>query len=164
MTDKTMPTNIWALKSNMDSNYTGTFCDTDDGGELYTRVHDNPDYHVIKKSDVDEDVMGALTVGDIETMQGMIKFCIDNGYRMGMHQGVRYDGSLRNSTKRMLAFAEIEDAKTIRKTLIAQSDPDIVRIPRTVLAGMKWSGNEYDAAIRNNTINDVLNYKEGDDA
>lgn len=69
----------------------------------------------------------------------------------------------------------IKKAKeTIRNALIAQSDPDMVRIPRSVLEGMTidtsvFDGNQYVSTASkmwdtgyNKAINDVLNYKEGE--
>lgn len=37
-TNEEMPETIYALKSNMDSEYTGTYCDTNDGGQKYIRA------------------------------------------------------------------------------------------------------------------------------
>lgn len=38
MNNDDMPEEIWVLKSKMDSLYTGTFCDEDDGGVKYIRA------------------------------------------------------------------------------------------------------------------------------
>lgn len=111
----------------------------------YTLKHNNPDYHVIKKSDVDGDVMGAL----------------DKVFHY-----LGYTSWNVTDEKHKDVFVAL---KTIRNALIAQctgrhecrSDIDIVRIPRKVLEW--WSElcdlNPKDLKPR---IQDKLNYKEGE--
>lgn len=144
MTDN-MPTNIWAGRDNK-----GTYwLDHAYGVSEYTLVHNNPDYHVIKKSDVNGDVN-----------------CDAINDALGALQDI----------KQSLMLSHIYDddegkwLKTIRNALIAQSDPDIVRIPRKVLEGMKVWIEQYDTWTPsiahdegyNQAINNVLNYKEGE--
>lgn len=112
-----------------------------DGAETYDYVlrDNNPDYHVIKKSDVDVDVMGAL----------------DKVFHY-----LGYTSWNVSEDKHKDCFIAL---KTIRKAIIAQSDPDIVRIPRKVLEDMlkKTDEPQWDRH-HNQAINAVLNYKEGE--
>jgi hypothetical protein len=57
-----MPTNIWALDCENEGGWRIWFNTPSKSLPVneYTLVHNNPDYHVIKKSDVDGDVMRAL--------------------------------------------------------------------------------------------------------
>lgn len=55
-----------------------------------------------------DSIEAAMTVDDIETIQGMVGFCINKGYCLGMDEGVRYDMTPKNQTKRLSAFSEID--------------------------------------------------------
>lgn len=121
----------------------------------YTLVHNNPDYHVIKKSDVDGDLLAYWNmildaVNDLE--------CAEDTTIEQVHNNM-----------------PIKKAKeTIRNALIAKSDPDKVTIPRNVLERMiidnsEFDGNQYVSTASkmfdhgfNKAIKDVLNYNEGE--
>lgn len=148
--DKTMPTNIHA---GQDDELCQTFWfqtnqghDYDPSLKEYTLVHNNPDYHVIKKSDVDGDALEALKT---------LEFCYES------HIEDTLDEMLIDEDDTLALMKECRE--TIRNALIAQSDPDIVRIPRKVLGGMKveLNGMEgevgfYSKMARNNIIDDIL--------
>lgn len=146
MTDKTMPTNIFIP---YDGNYKGYFWydkieNTDVDHKEYTLVHNNPDYYVIKKSDVDE--LDALN-------------CFE-----------RFIASISND----IDFESHEDewVEIVRTALIAQSD--MVTIPRMLAESALECMHAYDSVEWNDdcegdnyseTIYEfekLLNYKAGE--
>lgn len=68
------------------------------------------------------EALGKLTLDDIVTIQGMVGFCIERGYGLGMDEGTRHDGSPKEQTKRLLKFSEIEGANTIRTALKSHTE------------------------------------------
>lgn len=176
------------------------------------KIVDTDEYHVIKKSDVDGDVMEALKfIRDYchnhndywnNDLTDKIKISIETIRNALIAQSaVTYPcQSAYNREKAFAALQELYETadnspdKTgnegrlykdvlrfgIDGVRLAQSDPDIVRIPRKVLEGVKLdfgtgkfipaheskagyqSHKMIDAASYNQAINDVLNYKEGE--
>lgn len=116
MSDKNMPTNIHIghVSRSKGRVHVGG-CSADNQPDWvkkdpeYTLVHNNPEYHVIKKSDVDGDVIGAL----------------DKVFHY-----LGYTSWKVSDEKQKDVFIAL---KSIRNSLIAQFDPEIVRIPRKVL-------------------------------
>lgn len=156
MIDTNMPTNIWALKSKMDTSYTGTYCDVDDGGEHYTLVHNNHDYHVIKKSDVDANMPD----------NSVAFFAIEELYEMACtkkfdgEKAERYAKTLRDFVHRLTKN---------RNALIVQTDTIVInRSELEKMGGAIWKGVQPDGITDyengyQQAIDDIINMlKEGE--
>jgi len=167
MSDKTMPNEILYIR---DFELTGDIKKIilnnglNHDNEEYTLVHNNPDYHVIKKSDVDGDV---YMMDILQVLERIEHAC---SYPAYLSTDYSFDG----------------DIEILRNALIAQSATDTVTIPRKVLEDVmdsleqadnydidwaKGTGENmqvmydqiYIALKKLKPINEVLNYKEGDD-
>jgi hypothetical protein len=138
-----MPTTVHLFKENKHLNMI-VFADPDvcKDAKEYTPVHNNPDYYVIKKSDVQGDVLDALSK-------------LDFIERTSEHREVK----CLNMVEQKKYFQEC--IKTIRNALIAQTN--MVAIPRDVLEGMKYKppyDSLSDHSGYNEAVDEILNYKK----
>jgi hypothetical protein len=181
MTDK-MPTNIWAGRDTK-----GTYwLDHEYSVPQYTLVHNNPDYHIIPKADVDGDKKIIVYYND-EQLNGLICVFGSSVHYIKSEQLPDYnvDGDVMGAFEHLVdcldgCMAEHE-LNLIRNALIAQSAPisprgenGMVTIPISLANdimgclesynSIQWNegceGDNYSDTI--SEFEQVLNYKEGE--
>lgn len=174
-----MPTNIWAcVQSDGVNHWVGQY-PVWGGSTEYTLVHNNPEYHVVPKSDVHGDVMGRIDRCINLVKDGYLACLVKEDMHIIRNALIAQskppivDGDVRFCFEKDTFFmVDKKSFHEMNNALIAQSDPDIVRIPRKVLEGMLVELDEEECdsiycdlnyecdKARNQVINNVLNYKE----
>lgn len=151
----------------------------------YVLKHNNPDYHVIPKADVDGDVMGALNL--LGAYISDLEYLIHDEYDDLILSEKDFDdfnaniilNKIRNALiaqsdqRNVIGIEELPDDEFQMIMDSEIPDPDMVTIPRKVLEGRL---NKFDGVSespecacvncrfkqgQNQAINEVLNYKEG---